>query len=138
MRFARFGLVLLLCLNVSAWSRQSQQAPAPAPKDQQAISVLNQALAVAGGAQAILAVVDYTASGNVIYPSPQGTNVTGTVAIVGRGFHRLRLGEALPTDSNSQSINNGGITVKTTAGAIQIVPYPAPVMAGGITLPCLQ
>lgn len=141
MRIARFGLVLLLLhFSVSALSQQAQPAttPSPASKDPQAMSVLNQALAGAGGAQGILAVTDYTATGNVTYPANQGANVTGTITIVGRGLKQFRLDEVLPTGSDSQSINNGGITVKTSEGAIQIVPYPAPMMAGSITLPCLQ
>jgi len=141
MRSARIGLVLLLLpFSISAWSQQTQPGttPSPASKDPQAMNILNQALAVAGGAQAILAVADYTATGIVIYPTPQAANVTGTVTIVGRGLKQFRLDEVLPTGSESQSVNNGGITVKSSAGAIQIAPYPAPMMAGSITLPYLQ
>jgi hypothetical protein len=144
MRSARFGLLIcLLLLSVSVWTQQTPSAqqpstPSPAPKDAQAVSVLAQALTVAGGTTAIAAITDYTASGSATYPASQAANITGTVTIIGHGLNQFRVDEVLPTGSESQSVNNGGITVKMSDGTVQIVPYPAPVMAGSITLPCLQ
>jgi hypothetical protein len=86
MRFTRFSLLLcFLILNVSVRSQQTQplSTPPPAPKDPQAVSVLNQALTVAGGAAAIRAIADYTATGNITYHwNPE---VQGVVTVRGLG-----------------------------------------------------
>ena len=74
MRLVRCGLLLCyFVLSVSVWARQTQQVstPSAASRDPQAVTVLNQALSVAGGAAAITAIADYTGTGNITYPSEQ-------------------------------------------------------------------
>jgi hypothetical protein len=143
MRFERFSLLAFLFVSALAWAQQpgtSQQATTltPAPKDPRAVSVLSQALAVAGGTTALAAVMDYTATGTVTYPASQSPAITGTITISGRGLNQYRLDEVLPAGADSQIISGGGIAVKTQAGAVLQVPFPAPVMAGATTLPCLH
>jgi hypothetical protein len=96
MRYARFGLFCALLSIVPAWSKQplpqqTQTAtPTPATKDPQAVSILNQALSVAGGMPAISAIADYTATGNMTYYSSQ--DVQETVTLRGLGLGQFRMG----------------------------------------------
>ncbi len=113
MRFARFGLVLsFLLLNISVWGQQTQQTttPTPEPQDPQAVSVLNQALAVAGGTAAIRAVQDYTATGTISYPSQQDGQ--GPVTIQGMNGTEFRMDANLPAGTRSWAVAEGVITTK--------------------------
>jgi hypothetical protein len=130
-------LVSTLLLAVPGWTQQAT-APSPAPKDPQAVSVLNQALGVAGGAAAIGAITDYTATGTVTYPGDSGTNVSGTITISGRGLNQYRTDEVLPSGPVSLSIDRGFIQAKAADGTVRWVPYAAPTITGSTTLPSLQ
>jgi len=151
MRSVRLGLLLcLLLLTVSIWGQQTQpgSAPPPAPKDPQAISVLNQALAVAGGPSAIGAITDYTATGNVTYY--WGQDVQGSVTVRGLGMDEFRLDATLPSGVRSLAISGGVTTTRAEGGTISqvpsngpipssnIVPYQAPMFPGSLPLPSLQ
>jgi hypothetical protein len=130
MRSARFGLLIFLLFGVSVWAQQpasSQQGitPPPAPKDPQAVSVLNQALGAAGGAVAIKAVSDYTATGNITYnwnPVEQGS-----VTVLGLGFDQFRVDANLSRGVHSSVISAGQTTTKTQEGVISQYPPPYPV-----------
>jgi hypothetical protein len=138
MRFARFAsLLVFLFVKSPAWAQQtpapasqpqtntSQQTPPPAPKDPQAVNVLNQALNVAGGTAAILAVTDYTATGNIDYnwnPEAQGT-----VTILGLGLTNMRVDANLPSGVNSQIVSGGQSTRKAEDGRVSQYPPPYPV-----------
>jgi hypothetical protein len=137
-RFLTFVIVLNLCL--PAWSQQTSPVwvPPPAVKDPEAVRVLNQAVAAAGGFASIEAVTDYTALGSVSYPTAPDENVSGTITINGRGLKQIRLDEQRPSGNYSESINNGAIAERTADGIKHAFPQAAPVMAGSNTLPCLQ
>jgi hypothetical protein len=143
MRTARFGLLLcLMLLDISVWGQQAptpaiqpqltipQQAqqvttPPPAPKDPQAVSVLNQVLSVGGGAAAIKAVTDYTGTGNITYnwnPVEQGS-----VTVMGLGFDQFRVDANLSRGVHSSVISAGQTTTKTQEGVISQYPPPYPV-----------
>src|SRR5712691_11270119 len=134
MRSARFRLLsCVLLLNVSAWAQQAQTpviqpqptipqqtqpvtALPPAPKDPQAVNVLNQALSVAGGMGAIQAIVDYTATGNITYhwnPEAQGT-----VTVRGLGFDQIRVDASLPRGLHSSAISGGQTSTKAEDGRL--------------------
>jgi len=99
--------------------------PLPAPKDPQAVSVVNQALIVAGGIPAISAIADYTATGNITYhwnPEAQGT-----VNVRGLGFDKIRVDASLPSGVHSLVISAGQTTTKNKDGAVSQYPPPYPV-----------
>ncbi len=151
MHSARFGLVLsFLLLNVSVWGQQTQPGtpPPPAPQDSQAVSVLNQALAVAGGISAIRAIQDYTESGNITYPSQQ--NLQGTVTVLGMNGTEFRMDANLPAGTRTWAVDNGVITTKTETGTVwsmapkspvpnsDAFPYQTPLFPGSIAFPFRQ
>ncbi len=137
MHSARFRvLVSILLLNVPVWARQAQvpatppqdqtaTIPLPAPKDPQAVSVLSQALAVAGGTAAIAAIADYTATGNVTYHwNPE---VQGSVTVLGLGFDQFRVDANLPRGMHSSVISTGQTKMKAEDGRLTQYPPPYPV-----------
>jgi hypothetical protein len=143
MRSARFGLLhTILLLNIPVWGQQSQTpvlqpqptppqqtqpvtTPTPAPKDSQAVNVINQALTVAGGTAAIKALTDYTATGNITYhwnPEAQGT-----VTVRGLGSGQLRVDANLPRGLHSSVISGGQTSTKAEDGRLTQYPPPYPV-----------
>src|SRR5258708_4838122 len=92
MRSVRLGVIVcLFLLNVSAFAQTTQQTTisSPALKDPQAVSVVNQALALAGGVVAFKTVADYTSTGVVTYHFPN--EVSGPVTVRERGLTQLRV-----------------------------------------------
>lgn len=128
MRSLRTGLfVCVLLSNIPVWGQQTQPgtAPPPAPKDPQAVSVLNQALAVAGGAAAIAAITDFTATGNITYNwNPQEQ---GSVTVRGLGSDEIRVDASLSGGVRSWAIHDGHTTIRAANGAIVQFPPPYPV-----------
>jgi len=131
-------------LNVNAQVTQStsQQVPqgipvpfTPAPKDPQAVSVLNQAVTVAGGIQAIFAINDYTASGNIAYAANQ--DMQGSVTLSGRLWGQFRMDESLPTGVRSQAISDGQTSTKDENGTVQHPRVQAPLNPSSLALPYL-
>lgn len=150
-------LVLTLVLAVSGWSQQPSVVPSPAPQDPQAVSVLNQALAAAGGATAIGAIADYTAIGTVTYhwnPEEQGP-----LTIQALGLDQIRLDANPQSGKHSEVVNadglfgakgpNGRVTwfpfAPTAPGespkripTSDTFPYLSPKFAGALVIPSAQ
>jgi hypothetical protein len=133
MRCARIGVVAcFLYLAVSLEAQQTQPiqtqtstTQSPAPQDAQAVSVLTQALATAGGTPAIQAIGDFTATGNVTYhwnPEEQGS-----VTIQGLGVSEIRIDSSLPSGQHSESIHDGQTARKKPNGTLWQYPPPYPV-----------
>jgi putative transposase len=98
MRSARFGLLVFLLTGVSVWAQQpasSQQATTPttAPQDPQAVNVLNQVLAVAGGAPALRAIQDYTGFGNIAEHGRERLHPTGPNQVWSMDFVAAQLAD---------------------------------------------
>jgi len=128
---------------------QPNMNPSPAPQDSQAVSVLNQALSAAGGAQAIKAVTDYTGSGNITYHWNQ--DVQGTVTVTGGGSVNIRLDATLPSGVRSWAIHEGQTTLKKEDGKISQLaatnpnvptsdafPYQTPLFPSSLAFPYRQ
>lgn len=146
LRVGVFACALLGTL--PAWAQQTQPTPTPAPQDAQAVNVLNQALAVAGGAPLIKTISDYTASGNVTYhwnPEEQGT-----ITIQGLGLSEIRFDANLPSGTHSEAIHDGQTSRKGTDGRLwqypppyatpssEAFPYQPPIFPAGLLLPAGQ
>lgn len=136
MPFPRFGLLLcLLLLNISVWGKQTQPgtAPPPAPKDPQAISVLTQALAVAGGATAVIAIADYKATGNITFSgSPQ---VQGSVTVQALGLNQCRFDATLPSGARSWAVTEGRLSQKAENSFVQPIHSQIAMHLGGLVVP---
>jgi hypothetical protein len=147
MRFSRSGVLLcLLLLNISVSGQQTQQATTPT-QDPQAVSVLNQALTVAGGAPAILAIQDYMGSGSITYPEQ---DAQGTVTVLGLRGTEFRMDANLPAGMRSWAVDDGVITSKSEAGTIwsmalkeavpssDAFPFQTPLFPASIAFPDRQ
>jgi hypothetical protein len=140
MRFAQLGLLLFsLPLNITAWGQQAQPVPSvpSATKDAQALDLVTQALAAAGGVRAITAIVDYTATGNITYPLVADHDVKGIVTVRGKGLGQFRLDTNLPFGQRSEA-TDGLTTIKTENGSIHQLDTQAPLAAARLALPYLE
>jgi hypothetical protein len=144
------GFFFLLLFPFSIWGQQTPQAttPPPAPQDPQAVAVLNQALAAAGGTAAMEAITDYTATGTATYhwdPEEQGT-----ITIQGLGLTAIRLDANLPSGTHSEAIHDGQTSRKSTdrrswqypppypVPTSDTFPYQPPIFPAGLFLPAGQ
>ena len=153
MRLAR--LSVLLCVFLLGVQVRGQQATNPqlntAPqtvRDPQAVSVLNQALGVAGGVTALSAIQDYTASGDVVYSSEQDGK--GTVTVKGLGATEFRMDANLPAGVRTLAVSNGAIVTKDEKGTISsnipnatapssdAFPYQTPLFPSSTAFPYRQ
>jgi hypothetical protein len=147
-----FAVFLSFVLSLSAQNAQppaQQDTTAPvATQDPQAVSVLNQALAVAGGTVAIQAVLDYTAAGNITYNS--NPLAQGSATILGLGLDKFRLDASLPSGVRSRIISQGVTDIVAENGTVSeypppypvpssdASPYEAPMFPGSLLLPAQQ
>jgi hypothetical protein len=150
----RIVVLLFVCLiAIPGWSQQAtssqtSQPQSPAPQDPQAVAVLNQALAAAGGTAAFKAIADYTATGTVTYhwnPEEQGT-----ITIQALGVSAIRIDANLPTGTHFEAIHSGQTTRKGTDGRFwqypppyptpssEAFPYQPPIFPAGLFLPVGQ
>jgi hypothetical protein len=115
MRFARYAwLFYQFFLVVPIWGQQAQPpviqpqptAPMqtqpvttlpPVTKDAQAVSIVTQALAAAGGIPAITGITDYMGTGNITYRLGVDQGVQGSVSVRGKGLAQFRLDAKLPS-----------------------------------------
>lgn len=141
-------LFITVCIPVRAQQAQATTTTA-APQDAQAVSVLNQAVSVAGGAQALKAVTDYTGTGNITYQSNSG--LQGTVTVEGLGSIDVRVDATIPTGVRSWAIADGITTLKNENGTISkpsainpkvpssdAFPYQTPLFPSSLAFPYRQ
>jgi hypothetical protein len=149
MRLTPFLPVLLICIPLHAQQKQSSAATSvPAPQDIQAVSVLNQALALAGGIPALSGITDYTGWGTITYH--RNPDVLGTVTIKGLGNIAVRIDATLPTGVRSWAIHDGVATTKHESGTLSVAannpnvpssdafPYQTPLFPGSLAFPHRQ
>jgi hypothetical protein len=142
-------LALLFCLLFAVFPTFAQQpvATTRVTKDSQAVTLLNQVLASAGGVSALLAVQDFTGAGTITYSQPQG--VTGTVVVRGTQLEQYRMDATISSGVRSQSMSNGQLTLKREDGtavplSVQVplcpecVIFPYLVLAPALTSPQLS
>jgi len=121
----------------------------PAPQDPQAVSVLNQALSLAGGTPAITGIQDYQATGNITYPGTP-SDLQGTVTVSGRGVNQVRIDASLPKGVRSWAVSGGKIAMKAEDGKSWMTPsvdqitisnafpYQTPIFPSGLFSPFFQ
>jgi hypothetical protein len=115
---------------------QSTAPPPPAPRDPTAMSIVNQALAAAGGINAVSAIRDYSASGNITYHWQQ--DVQGTVNITALGQIAFRIDATMPTGVRSWAIDKGAYQTKNEQGVVMPVRGQIPIIPGSLILPHLH
>ena len=153
MHLSRSLILPLFLIALSSLSAQqtSQETKLPSPqRDPEALALLSQALAAAGGEEAIRAVNDYTASGRFTFYQSKDEQIPGTVTLNGRGYGQFRMDTDLPDGRRSNSITEGRTTTKDIDGTISTFPperpvpssdaspRKAPLLPNGLILPSLQ
>ena len=146
MRIANLLFIALVLLPVITRA----QAQSSVTKDPQAVNVLQQTLAAAGGATAIGAIKDYTGSGTLVFHQSENEVVQGTVTVSGRWLDQFRIDETMPSGVRSLAFNQGNITRKREDGTVShfppqgrvpssdAFPWQAPMFADSIAFPYLQ
>lgn len=105
---------------------QGQSQPSVS-KDPQAVTILQQALSVAGGAAALSAIKDYSGTGTLVFHQSQAQQVTGTVTITGLGLGEFRMDSNLSTGTRSFSVSQGRTHRKREDGTVTHFPPTGPV-----------
>jgi hypothetical protein len=115
-------LILALSLFFPAYQSASIS---PAPRDPQAVAILNKVVSAAGGSAAINAVQDITASGKVTF-NWAGEEVVGSVSIKGRGIGQYRLEATLPSGPQTWAVSNGQAFKRDSNGTVDHELFHAP------------
>ena len=132
---ARFYCVLLTALLLAQTiTAQSSPPTASSKRDQQGLAVLAQALAAAGGETAIVAVQDYTGTGQITY-FWAGREVIGAVTVRARGTDQFRLDANLSSGTRSWAVSKGSGTLKEVDGKTSPIPFHNAVTLGSLTFP---
>lgn len=130
--------VCSLCLILTPLTAQQASPPTistQAPqRDPQALAVLNQALAVTGGAQVLGQVQDFTATGSIIY-FWAGEQVQGSVTLRGRTTDQFRFDAALSIGTRSWAVSNGEGSIRETDGTTLPIPNHNAINLGSLTFP---
>jgi len=124
--FAQFALAQQTATNTQS----------PTQRDPLALAVLTQSLTVSGGATAIGAIQDFTASGSITY-FWAGSQVPGTVTLRGRGLDAFRLDASLSQGVRSWAVSYGQGTIKDFDGTTDSIPYSDAINLGSFTFPFL-
>ena len=98
------------------------QSQSSVTKDPQAVTILQQALSVAGGGAAISGIKDYTGSGTLVFHQRQDEAVSGTVTVSGRWLDQFRIDETTTSGVRSLTFNQGHIARKREDGAVSQFP----------------
>jgi hypothetical protein len=145
MKLLSFLTALLLSFPNSLASRQatsspsasSTQAAATPQRDPQALGILAQSLNAAGGAPALTAIEDFTATGNITYYWA-GQAVPGGVTIRGRGTVEFRLDASLSAGNRSWAVSPVGASIKDTDGTLSPIPSVNTRNLGALSFPQLK
>jgi hypothetical protein len=113
-----------------------QLPPIVASSDPQAVAVLAQALQAAGGAQALGAIQDFTATGQITY-FWAGNPDQGSVTLRGRGLDQFRLDANLPEGTRSWAVSHGAGNLKETDGTESKISGHNAISLGSLTFPYL-
>ncbi len=139
-RTATLSLALLFLLLEPATAQDEATAPAQtqeAPtRDPQALSVLTQALQVAG-ATTMQTVQSFTAAGTITYHWA-GKEVKGTVLIHGKGAEEFSLQASLSKENRTLAVTRGHGAIQEIDGTTTDVQHFNAINQAGATLPLVR
>src|SRR5258708_11564073 len=140
MRFARTNVEVGLCL-ILAFPTLGQQSTTPnsqtAQRDPQALTVLTQAVNAIGGARALAAVQDFTASGTITF-NWAGEPVEGSLAVQGKGLNQFRMDASLPGGTRCLVINGYAGAITAPSGAKTLLPTSNALTSRSLTFPATR
>jgi hypothetical protein len=122
MRRPSTALVVFLALLTAQPSATQQTSATPAQRDPQAVAILSQAVTAAGGVNALSAILNLTATGQVSFYWG-GEAVQGTVTMRCHGINRFRLDATLPDGAHSWIATVGAALEKHPDGTITPMPF---------------
>lgn len=117
------AFLFFLALSIQAQEMSVEPAKRPeATRDPQALAVIAQSLAMAGGERTWAGLRDYTAFGNIVSYQSKDEQIYGTVTLRGREARQFRMDANLPLGMRSYSIGEGRSTTKDEHGNISRPP----------------
>lgn len=146
-----FSLFAAFLVTYATAAQSTANSATAIPRDPQAILVLNQAIAAAGGTASVFSVRDYTATGSITLPLAQ--SLEGSVTITALGLSERRMDIALATGTRSWAVHQGIASAKAEDGTVTSLdpktrgknwkqmpppPYRTPLFAGAVLLPSKQ
>lgn len=114
----------------------SQQTSATIPRDPQAVTLLQQAVAAMGGSNAIGGVQDFTGSGSITYYWA-GTEVSGPVTLRGKSGQEFRLDANVPQGTRSWAVSGGEGSLQEPTGQKSSIPFSNSWNLANLNAPCL-
>ena len=128
-----YGFFCMICICGSGNSPGTAQTAVQ--RDQQALTLLTQTLAVSGGQNALRTVQDLTETGTVKFN--WGDPVTATVTIKSRGLRQFRADATLPAGQRSTITNASGGLLIEADGAFRPISKQSASDLGSMTFPYL-
>lgn len=130
MRPARFSVFLFFGFLFS-FPLAAQQT---VQRDPQAVSILAQSVAVAGGVQALSGIQDFTATGTITY-FWAGQEVQGPTTVRGLGVSNFRMDANLPDGTHSWVASEAEGSQKNPDGTVSELPWANQVKRLSLTWP---
>jgi hypothetical protein len=136
MRFAGTNVAAVLSL-VLVIPILGQQTPTSVQRDPQALTILNQALSMSGGATAIGGMKDFTGTGNINY-FWAGKSVAGSVAVYGKGLDRFRMDADVSGGTQSFIVDGKAGSLTSLYRPKTKLPVYSVMTAGSLTFPAAR
>jgi len=122
---------LLLFAPRTAFSQNSVQ------RDQQALTILTQAITAGGGPQLLDSIHDITETGKITYHGANSKDIDGNVTVKGRGLHQLKIEADLSTGKRTTVVNGYGGSLIEADGRKEPIYSQSAVDLGSLTIPYL-
>jgi hypothetical protein len=129
------SLVLLSTMCIWFFTLRMGSAQNPVQRDQQALAILSQSIAAAGGLEQITSIQDFTETGTVTYY--WAGQPVGNVTVKSRGLHEFRIDADLPDGRRSTVVSGYGGSIKEVNGWTRPLHRQSAVDIGSITFPYL-
>lgn len=134
MRRPSTALAVILALLTAQPSATQQTSATPAQRDPQAVAILSQAVTAAGGVNALSAILDLTATGQISFYWG-GDAVQGTATMRWRSINQFRLDATLPDGAHSWIATVGAALEKHPDGTITPMPFQNTLKPASVTFP---
>lgn len=133
---ARAPLLGLFCA-ASLWlsSQTTAGAQSLVQRDQQALTILSQAIEAGGGQQLITSIQDFTETGTIEYVG--GDQSAVNASIKGRGLHQIRVDADLPEGRRSTVVNGATGSLTEANGQFRPIQHQSVRNLLGLTFPYL-
>jgi hypothetical protein len=129
--FCRLFGTALLCAAISSIA----SGQAAVQRDQQALTILSQTLAVGGGQNLVTSIQDLTETGTATFNLD--SEVRASLTIKARGLQQIRIDADLPEGRRSTVVNASGGLLREADGQLRAINRQGAVDLRNMTFPCL-